>query len=359
MIGLPTLDRPAAPVRDSVEYASVGRRAAAVVVDSVVLLAIGWGVAFVKGTNDGINYSVEGADAVVTFGAFVLYCIVMEAVIGATLGKLAVRIRVVGADGRRIDLASAIIRNGLRIVDGFLFYLVGAIAAWNSSKLQRLGDRVAGTIVVVRDGSPAAPAFELPEDQELGSLDAPTVTEPGHSHKGLVAAGVAAGTLLLALVAAQVGGEVQVRVGSSSGEVSALTAQEAAEQWVSRLGVPISDVLCPGGGGSSICTARLDGQGLDIRVTQLATSGRFDIQPLQSILPVPEMETMMADYVSKQAGATVTVSCGTGAFLVKAPGATFECRASFGDGTQRVITSTVKDTDGNFSFTLLVPRPQS
>jgi uncharacterized RDD family membrane protein YckC len=47
-----------------------------------------------------------------------------------------------------IDMQAAIVRNVLRLVDGFLFYLIGAIAVWASEKKQRLGDRVAGTIVV-------------------------------------------------------------------------------------------------------------------------------------------------------------------------------------------------------------------
>ncbi|HSN19544.1 MAG TPA: hypothetical protein VLS49_02630, partial [Usitatibacter sp.] len=41
-----------------------------------------------------------------------------------------------------------IARNVLRIVDGFLFYLVGAIAIWASKHRQRLGDMAAKTIVV-------------------------------------------------------------------------------------------------------------------------------------------------------------------------------------------------------------------
>jgi uncharacterized RDD family membrane protein YckC len=36
----------------------------------------------------------------------------------------------------------------LRIVDGIVFYLVAAIAVWTSDRKQRIGDRVAGTIVI-------------------------------------------------------------------------------------------------------------------------------------------------------------------------------------------------------------------
>ena len=44
----------------------------------------------------------------------------------------------------------AVLRNVLRIVDGQLAYLVGAILVMTSRTKQRLGDRVAGTVVVRR-----------------------------------------------------------------------------------------------------------------------------------------------------------------------------------------------------------------
>jgi len=45
----------------------------------------------------------------------------------------------------------------LRVVDGIMFYLVGAIIIWTSMDKQRLGDRVAKTIVVsTAPGGPPA-----------------------------------------------------------------------------------------------------------------------------------------------------------------------------------------------------------
>src|SRR5438067_12486779 len=78
----------------------------------------------------------------------ILYFIVMEATQGATLGKMALGLRVVKADGSPISWRESIIRNLLRIVDGLFAYLVGAILIWNSPLRQRLGDRAAGTVVV-------------------------------------------------------------------------------------------------------------------------------------------------------------------------------------------------------------------
>ena len=76
-----------------------------------------------------------------------LYFWLGEAAFGATLGKALVGIRVLrmGTHGR---LAASAIRNGLRFVDGIGFYLVGAMVAACSRRSQRLGDLIAGTVVV-------------------------------------------------------------------------------------------------------------------------------------------------------------------------------------------------------------------
>ena len=80
----------------------------------------------------------------------ILYFIVMEATQGATLGKMALGLRVVKIDGSPISWSESIIRNLLRVVDGLFAYLVGAILIWSSPLRQRLGDRAANTVVVRR-----------------------------------------------------------------------------------------------------------------------------------------------------------------------------------------------------------------
>jgi uncharacterized RDD family membrane protein YckC len=78
------------------------------------------------------------------------YYIVCEALVGMTVGKRLVGIRVVAEDGEHAGLGPAVIRNLLRLVDGLFFYLVGAVFALTSPRGQRLGDRAAGTLVVRR-----------------------------------------------------------------------------------------------------------------------------------------------------------------------------------------------------------------
>lgn len=67
---------------------------------------------------------------------------------GQTPGKRQAHIRVITASGRPITIFEAIARNFLRVVDSQLVYVVGAIAMVMDKKNCRLGDMVAGTVVV-------------------------------------------------------------------------------------------------------------------------------------------------------------------------------------------------------------------
>jgi uncharacterized RDD family membrane protein YckC len=70
-----------------------------------------------------------------------------------TLGKKMVGIRVVREDGEHLTVAAAVVRNVVRLVDALVFYLVGFLFAIVSPRGQRLGDRVAGTVVVRKSQS--------------------------------------------------------------------------------------------------------------------------------------------------------------------------------------------------------------
>ena len=68
---------------------------------------------------------------------------------GQTPGKYILGLRVLSDDGRPIDGMQATLRNLLRVAD--MFGAVGLIAMLLNSKYKRLGDLVAGTIVVVEE----------------------------------------------------------------------------------------------------------------------------------------------------------------------------------------------------------------
>ena len=68
---------------------------------------------------------------------------------GQTVGKRVLSLRVIQESGVRIGFYHAALRNLARPVDRLpLFYLVGGLAALASGAHQRLGDMLAGTIVV-------------------------------------------------------------------------------------------------------------------------------------------------------------------------------------------------------------------
>jgi uncharacterized RDD family membrane protein YckC len=78
-----------------------------------------------------------------------LYFTLLEGHYGQTIGKMALNIKVVReSDGTPIDYGEAAVRTVLRIIDGLFDYLIGAIFIWTSDQKQRLGDRVAHTVVV-------------------------------------------------------------------------------------------------------------------------------------------------------------------------------------------------------------------
>jgi uncharacterized RDD family membrane protein YckC len=126
----------------------VGRRAVAIIIDMIVLCIIGWVLALGMGGSTSTGFNLSGAPALIWFLIALAYYVVMEVQMGGTLGKLALGLKVVKEGGEKVDWQASIIRNLLRIVDGFFFYLVGAIIVWTSKKKQRLGDIVAHTLVV-------------------------------------------------------------------------------------------------------------------------------------------------------------------------------------------------------------------
>lgn len=79
---------------------------------------------------------------------------------GRTPGKRVARIRVIHQSGRGISFVESLARNLVRFIDYLPgFYAVGVVAIFLSRRNQRLGDLVAGTLVV-RDREVDAPQWE-------------------------------------------------------------------------------------------------------------------------------------------------------------------------------------------------------
>jgi uncharacterized RDD family membrane protein YckC len=68
---------------------------------------------------------------------------------GQTVGKRLLRLRVMDAQGLKLQFSQVAVRNLLRVVDSLpLFYLVGGVAALLNRHAQRLGDLAANTVVI-------------------------------------------------------------------------------------------------------------------------------------------------------------------------------------------------------------------
>ena len=93
----------------------------------------------------------------VRLGVILPYFAIAEAAFGRTLGKALMRLRVRSESGARISSGQALVRTLLRPVDELpVLYLVGLVLILTGPKWQRLGDRLAHTIVVM--SRPPAPA---------------------------------------------------------------------------------------------------------------------------------------------------------------------------------------------------------
>lgn len=155
------------------EYAGVALRFVAVLIDGIVLVVLLIPLALVFGDRYSTNENGTHTVGVTAGGWWPLlvilaYYVGSEALTGKTIGKRAVGLRVVDVSGDAIGLGQALLRNALRVVDAFLFYLVAAISVWSSSERQRVGDRVANTVVVHDRGNlpervqVTPPAFDRP-----------------------------------------------------------------------------------------------------------------------------------------------------------------------------------------------------
>jgi uncharacterized protein len=138
-------------------YAGFWRRALAAGLDNAVWLI---GVAMILGwlpiDADEISDTAAYIGAVVVFSAWFNYFAFCEWRWGQTIGKNAAGVEVRSVDGsERLTYGQASIRNVLRLID---FFGIGEVMIAASKRKQRLGDRAAKTVVLIRAPRTAAAA---------------------------------------------------------------------------------------------------------------------------------------------------------------------------------------------------------
>ena len=178
------------PEQTALEYpiAGLGSRFLAILADTAIQVVIGFFV-FVVGAIIGFGAAIFGGIgpqwvvAIMIFLVFLLnsgYFAVFEIVWnGQTPGKRFAQIRVIKDDGRPIGAYEAVVRNAMRIVDSLpAAYGVGLVSMFLNKKGKRLGDFVAGTVVVhEKTLEGVRPYVESPQiDETLPPVDVTVVT---------------------------------------------------------------------------------------------------------------------------------------------------------------------------------------
>ena len=128
--------------------AGAGERLLAFVIDMAIkigyMLVLNW----VFGAFEAMDqWSQIGINTVLSFPVM-FYTLVLESVLqGQTIGKKALKLRVVKIDGSQASLSDYIVRWFFRIVDVYVLGLGFFVMIFNK-KTQRLGDMAAGTAVI-------------------------------------------------------------------------------------------------------------------------------------------------------------------------------------------------------------------
>lgn len=154
--------------------AGIGSRAWALIIDyqilgaiAVVFLLIIWAISSVLVEGWGRVFGTRnielwfGAIALITlFAIYTGYFVFFETLWqGQTPGKRLAKIRVIRDDGRLIGLQQATLRALLRSVDDTFF--IGAFLIMLTKKEKRLGDLIAGTIVIQTETSTTSASFPV------------------------------------------------------------------------------------------------------------------------------------------------------------------------------------------------------
>ena len=165
-------------VRFRFHAAGPTRRAWAYLIDLLVRAGILLVVEIVLAL--GTGHHLRSAKAVMGGGTLLalflvewVYYVAFEAAWnGTTPGKRALRLRVVKAGGYPLSFMDAGLRNLLRTADFLpVGYLLGLVSMTWDGRFARLGDRAAGTMVVIEDPVRVAPPIVLEPPPSLAEIE--------------------------------------------------------------------------------------------------------------------------------------------------------------------------------------------
>jgi uncharacterized RDD family membrane protein YckC len=158
------------PERVELHYvlANVGNRFLAAAIDHLIqvlliILVLAIASAFSDGLGSMSGMWAAALSVLAVFGIYWGYFVAFETLWnGQTPGKRWMRLRVVREDGRPVRFFEVFVRNLLRLVIDFMpmpTYAIGVISIIFSARSKRIGDFVAGT-VVVKERATEAPSLD-------------------------------------------------------------------------------------------------------------------------------------------------------------------------------------------------------
>lgn len=129
-------------------------RAFAALIDAllfwVLVMIVGMAFGEASFSGNGFQVSLTGAPALAAFGGWIFLVPVQEGLTGMTAGKRIFKIKVIKTNFSPSGLGESLIRHFFDVIDFFLLGLVALLVASNNPRRQRIGDLVAGTIVVMK-----------------------------------------------------------------------------------------------------------------------------------------------------------------------------------------------------------------
>lgn len=137
-----------APYRvEAVEYAGFWRRVGAALVDGVILGLAGTLLGLPFGPNDPTDPVPNIGGLISLFAGIAYYVFLESSTSQATLGKMALGLKVTDLEGRRISTGTALIRYLSKFLSAIIL-LIGFIMVAFTARKQGLHDIIAKTLVV-------------------------------------------------------------------------------------------------------------------------------------------------------------------------------------------------------------------
>ena len=134
----------------ALDLATIGSRFGAKILDNIIMWVVQFAISFVVGAASGNDPTVVMIAGIMNIFVGLGYAIFFLGWRGQTLGKMAVKIKVVNPDGSDISWGKAFGRCFAEILSGCTLSIGYIIAFWDAEK-RTLHDRLAGTRVIRLD----------------------------------------------------------------------------------------------------------------------------------------------------------------------------------------------------------------